>query len=82
MPNIFRDFGLFRYLIIIYEQFINSVVRTANPTFQKRGVLKDPADYRPASSSYPVKTLQRDDDALGPSDEHVRIFMFNSTTNI
>jgi hypothetical protein len=49
---------------------------------RKKRELKDPTDYRPASSSYPVKTLQRDDDALGPSDEHVRIFMFNSATNI
>jgi hypothetical protein len=28
---------------------------------EKRRVLKDPADYRPASNSYPVKTLQRDE---------------------
>jgi hypothetical protein len=49
---------------------------------KKDRVLKDPADYRPASNSYPVKTLQRDDDALGPSDEHVRILKFNSASNI
>jgi len=31
-------------------------------------VLRDSTDYRLAGNSYPVKTLQRDDDALGPSE--------------
>jgi hypothetical protein len=35
---------------------------------KKTRVLKGPADYGPASNSYPVKTLHRVDDALGPSE--------------
>ena len=49
---------------------------------KRKGVLKVLTDYRPASNSYPVKTLQRDG-LLGPSElvEGLQ-FMFDITNNI
>jgi hypothetical protein len=44
--------------------------------------LKDPTDYRPASNSCPVKTLQRDNDAPGPSELTKVCNYINETCNI
>ena len=41
---------------------------TKTLTLKKEKGMKDPTDYRPARNFCPVKTLQRDDDALGPSE--------------
>lgn len=59
------------------------VITNASPLVREQFDRRD--QFRPASNAYPVKNLQRNDDALGPSElsgEYVRILPLNSATNI
>ena len=42
-----------------YQKLVLDACIHSETRIKRYGELKDPSDYRPASNSYPVKTLQR-----------------------